>query len=128
MRVSDESDKRAKRRKLRTTGETVRQRAQRTAEQQSSGHISFWQRFRRTFRFVGVGALFVAKPFRFIGRYVIPPYFRNSWRELKLVTWPSRKQTRQLTLAVIMFSIVLGTFVALLDLGFGKLFKEVIVK
>jgi preprotein translocase SecE subunit len=68
------------------------------------------------------------KPLKFVGHYIVPPYFRNSWRELKLVTWPNRKQSRQLTFAVIMFSVVLGVFVALLDLGFGKLFKEVIVK
>ena len=126
--MSDDSVKRPKRRKLRNTGETVRERSQRTAERQISGQLSFWQRFKHMFRFVGVGASFIAKPFKFVGHYIIPPYFRNSWRELKLVTWPTRKQTRQLTLAVIMFSIVLGTFVALLDLGFGKLFKEVIIK
>jgi preprotein translocase subunit SecE len=106
----------------------VRERAQRTVERQSSGQLSFWQRFKHVFGFVGVGASFIAKPFKFVGHYVIPPYFRNSWRELQLVTWPTRKQTRQLTVAVIMFSIVLGTFVALLDLGFGKLFKQVIIK
>lgn len=126
--MSDESVKQSKRRKLRTTGETVRERAQRAADQQNSGKVTFWQRFRHFFRFIGVGASFIAKPFKFIGHYVIPPYFKNSWRELKMVTWPTRKQTRQLTLAVIMFSIVLGSFVALLDLGFGKLFKEVIIK
>lgn len=126
--MSDEPDKAPKKRKLRSTGETVRERAKRTADRQSTGGLSFWQRFSRAFGFVGLGASYIGKPIKFVGHYVIPPYFRNSWRELQLVTWPSRKQTRQLTLAVIMFSVVLGTFVALLDYGFGKLFKEVIIK
>lgn len=44
-----------------------------------------------------------------------------------MVTWPSRQQTRQLTFAVILFSIVFGILVALVDFGLDKLFKKVIL-
>jgi preprotein translocase subunit SecE len=126
--VSDDPTKKTKRRKLRIATETVRERAKRVTESQQSTKPSVRRRITSKFHFIRVALRFLTKPFRFLGHYIIPPYFRNSWRELRLVTWPTRKQTRQLTLAVIMFSVVLGSFVALLDLGFGKLFKEVIIK
>ena len=44
-----------------------------------------------------------------------------------MVTWPSGKQTRALTFAVIVFSIVFGALVALVDFGLDKLFKKVIL-
>lgn len=78
-----------------------------------------------------VGGLAIWKPFkvvgRFLSRFLIPPYFKNSWRELKLVTWPTGKQTRDLTMAVVLFSIVFGAAVALVDFGLDKLFKKVIL-
>jgi preprotein translocase SecE subunit len=77
------------------------------------------------------GNLKIWKPFKVVGRflskYLIPPYFKNSWRELQMVTWPDRKQTRDLTFAVILFSIVFGAIVALVDFGLDKLFKKVIL-
>jgi hypothetical protein len=30
-------------------------------------------------------------------RWIIPNYFIDSWREVKLVTWPSRRETWRLT-------------------------------
>ncbi len=124
----DEPNHQLKIRKLHLTSETVRERAQKTTAQLESGHQSLWQRLKHVINPFGVVISLIFKPVKFIGHYVIPPYFRNSWRELKLVTWPNRKQSRQLTLAVIMFSVVIGAFVALLDFGFGKLFKEIIIK
>jgi preprotein translocase SecE subunit len=82
-----------------------------------------------------VGKVFQYQPFRFIGkvlkfagRFVLPRYLRNSWRELRLVTWPTGKQTRQLTSAVLLFAIVFGGLVALVDYGLDKLFREVLLK
>lgn len=57
----------------------------------------------------------------------VPAYFRNSWSELKKVTWPTKRQAASLTLAVLVFSIGLALFVRLLDYGFEKLFREVIL-
>jgi preprotein translocase SecE subunit len=45
--------------------------------------------------------------------------------ELRQVTWPDRKQSRQLTLAVVMFATVFGIVVAILDYGLDKAFKKV---
>lgn len=60
-------------------------------------------------------------PFRALGGY-----FVGSWRELRQVRWPNRKQTWALTLAVILFSLLLGVLIFLLDAGFTLLFKNVI--
>ena len=61
-------------------------------------------------------------------RSITPSYFVLSYRELRKVTWPSRKTAAKLTLAVALFSVFLATMVKLLDLGFDKLFKDVILK
>jgi len=73
----------------------------------------------------------VTHPFRMIGKalYIITPkYFINSWRELRLVVWPSRKETWRLTLAVFVFAIVFGALVAVVDKGLDQIFKQVILK
>ena len=61
-------------------------------------------------------------------RSAAPSYFANSLRELKLVSWPTRRQALSLSLSVIIFSVSIAVFVQLLDFGLGKLFKEVILK
>jgi preprotein translocase SecE subunit len=65
---------------------------------------------------------------RFIGRIIGFSYIRGSWRELKQVTWPSRNEGRRLTTAVILFSIVFGLLIALVDFGLDKLFKDLLLK
>jgi len=86
------------------------------------------------FRWIGSRPLWQSKfwrPFRFVGRilsYVLfISYFRNSWRELRDVTWPSWKLSWRLTWAVLVFSIFFGVIVALVDYGFDKLFKRLIL-
>lgn len=54
-------------------------------------------------------------------------YFKGSWVELRQVHWPNRKQTWQLTLAVILFSLLIGAIIFALDALFTWLFKEVIL-
>ena len=61
-------------------------------------------------------------------RYWIPRYFRESFKELKLVTWPNRKETTQLTLAVFTFAIIFGILVAVVDYGLDILFRNIILK
>lgn len=68
------------------------------------------------------------KPFRILGRILWPTYFRNSWKELRQVTWPTRRETWQLTLAVIIFSVIFGVLVAGVDFGLDKGFKQLILK
>jgi preprotein translocase SecE subunit len=61
-------------------------------------------------------------------RHVIPRFFREAWAELRDVTWPSRKETWKLTLAVFIFAIVFGLLIAVTDYGLDKLFKRVLLK
>lgn len=68
------------------------------------------------------------KPFRIIGFILVPPYFRSSWRELRQVTWPNFKLSRQLTTAVMIFAVIFGLLIAAVDFGLDKLFKQVLVK
>jgi preprotein translocase SecE subunit len=61
-------------------------------------------------------------------RYFIPKYFRESFKELKEVTWPDRKQTTQLTIAVFVFAITFGIMVAVVDYGLDRIFKRILIK
>jgi len=83
----------------------------------------------------GVRRLGTVQPFKFIyklihwiGLVVVPPYLRSSWKELKLVTWPTRRQSRQLTIAVLIFAIAFGAVVALVDFGLDKAFRHILLK
>jgi preprotein translocase SecE subunit len=60
-------------------------------------------------------------------RSLAPRYFRDSWKELRQVTWPGRKETWKLVVAVFIFAILLGAFIAILDYGLEKLLREVIL-
>ena len=54
-------------------------------------------------------------------------YFGNSWSELRQVSWPTRRATWGMTLAVILFTVVLAVVILLLDIGFEQLFKRIIL-
>jgi preprotein translocase SecE subunit len=71
------------------------------------------------------------KPLSFLKKvlkWLVPNYFINSWRELRLVVWPSRRETWRLTLAVFIFAIVFGALVAGVDKALDELFKRVVLK
>ena len=132
------ADQKPNKRRLRPA-ETVRERAEKATQ-----HVPKQRRLRRA-----QGA--VAKPLkgvsnfgrreyylplpenrlgRFLNkrRHIFPSYFRNSWRELRLVTWPSRRETWKLTFAVISFAVVFGIIIAVTDYGLDKLFRKVLLK
>ena len=87
---------------------------------------------------------FIAVPFRFLGRHIaklgrfklfraiglvlLPRYFRNSWKELRQVAWPNRRESWQLTSAVIIFAVIFGVMIAVVDYGLDKVFKQVLIK
>jgi len=54
-------------------------------------------------------------------------YFREVVRELKKVSWPSRKQTINKTMLVIAISILLAIYLGGLDFIFQKL-AEMLIK
>ena len=68
------------------------------------------------------------KVLKVLGKILWPTYFRNSWKELRQVTWPTRRETWQLTLAVIIFSVIFGVIIAVVDFGLDKVFKQLITK
>lgn len=57
-----------------------------------------------------------------------PKFVREAVHELKLVTWPTARETFRLTMAVFIFSVIFAAIVGFLDFGLDKLFKEVIIK
>jgi preprotein translocase subunit SecE len=61
-------------------------------------------------------------------RTLSPSYFRKAWQELKNVTWPGRRETWRLTIAVFLFAMIFGIVVALVDYGFETLFRKVLFK
>jgi preprotein translocase SecE subunit len=68
------------------------------------------------------------KPARILGKILVPPYLRNSWAELKLVTWPNWTESRRLTTAVLIFAVIFGASIAGVDWGLDKIFKNILLK
>lgn len=58
---------------------------------------------------------------------IVPGFIRNSWNELRQVTWPNARETVRLTFAVFIFAAIFATIVGVLDFGLDKLFREVII-
>jgi len=48
-------------------------------------------------------------------------YVREVIGELKKVVWPTREETRRLTIMVIIVAVVVGLFLGAIDLGFTQL-------
>lgn len=63
----------------------------------------------------------LARPFVALGRYL-----RDSWREIRQVRWPNRKNTWKLTLAVLAYCAVFMVFIMLLDVFFTFVFKNIV--
>jgi len=131
-------DKRAKdskpARRMVKKAETVRdvtEKSQQPAQPKKQGALSL------AGHYIAVPFKIIGKPFKKLGRFkvfrvlgliLLPPYFRNSWKELRQVTWPNRRESWQLTSAVIIFSIIFGVIIALVDYVLDKVFKEVLLK
>lgn len=58
----------------------------------------------------------------------VSTYFRESWAEIRKVTWPTRKQAIRLTAAVLIFSVIFAIYIAFLDAMFSKLLQQLILK
>ena len=79
------------------------------------------------FKIVGVILAFILKPFAKIFS-PIGKYFAESWSELKLVRWPTRRETWKLTGAVIIFSVAFAVLILGYDAFFNWIFTSVIKK
>ena len=63
---------------------------------------------------------FLFIPFVALGRYI-----RNSFRELRQVRWPNRKETWKLVFSVILYVVVIAGFIMLLDVLFNFIFSQI---
>lgn len=54
-------------------------------------------------------------------------YVRDSYFEMKKVSWPTRKETIKLTIVVIVISISVAVFLGVLDYVFSLGVKEIII-
>ena len=58
---------------------------------------------------------------------LMPKYFKDSYRELQKVTWPSRKDTWKLFVAVMVFAIVMAAIIAAADVLFEEIIERTIL-
>ena len=63
--------------------------------------------------------------FRQLPKRIAQP-FKNMWRELKKVTWPSRTDLINYTLIVLAFMTFMGVVIGLLDAGASSLIAMLI--
>jgi preprotein translocase SecE subunit len=118
--------------------ETVRERNEKaSAKAEASASKVKKQPVRKTARVVGKPFRFVARPFRirpvrfvfkWIGLILVPRYFRNAFKELRQVTWTTRRQTWKLTFAVLVFAIIFGFLVTVTDYGLDKVIKRIVLR
>ncbi len=116
-----------KKRLVRQSPQTVREQSER-ASQAATSAVNKKHPIRRLLGTVFSPLKFIWRPIRWLGRHLIPRYFRNSFNELRQVTWPNWRQTRQLTTAVVLFAVTFGVIVSILDFGLDKVFKKVFLK
>ena len=66
---------------------------------------------------------------RFLNKKVrlVPAFFSEAFAEIRQVTWPGKKDTLRLTLAVFVFAVIFSIFVGFLDFLLDKLFREFII-
>ena len=118
-------------RRLRTQP-TLREKTERVSDTRSKPSSKVKQKLTSPFHALGRGFAKVWRskalaPLRWIGRIVVPRYFRNAFGELKLVQWPKARLVWRLTGAVLLFGLIMGLAVAGLDWAFEKLFREVLL-
>ena len=52
-------------------------------------------------------------------------FIKESWSELKKVSWPNRLQVRNLTILVFVISFVVGLYITVADAAFETLIRVV---
>jgi preprotein translocase SecE subunit len=67
------------------------------------------------------------RPLNILGKIIVPPYVRNSWKELRLVSWPSWGQSVRLTFAVLVFAAIFGLVIAGVDYVLDKIFRQILI-
>ncbi len=62
------------------------------------------------------------------GSLLKPRWAMDIISELRKVTWPTRREVMNLTVVVLVVSLLLGAFLGVADLGFGWLVEETILR
>jgi preprotein translocase SecE subunit len=63
-----------------------------------------------------------------LGKILFLGQLKDSWAELRQVTWPTWGQSYQLTFAVLIFAIVFGAAIAGVDYVMDKAFRHILLK
>ncbi len=89
-----------------------------------------WLSHRAPLKQIGHGLrwFFRLRAVRFVGRFLGFRYIRDSAQELRNVTWPTFRESMRLTGAVILFSIIFGALIAVVDYGLDKVFRQILLK
>lgn len=114
----------SKKRRIRPAPQTVREQATAASKKaQKPPKVGF---IRRTLlRPIGKFLKMILFPLYWLGKHIVPRYLKNSFNELREVTWPNRQETRKLTTAVIIFAVIFGFVISMVDYGLDKVFKKV---
>ena len=59
--------------------------------------------------------------------FLQPAWFMEIWSELKKVQWPSRQETINLTMVVVIVAAVLGLFLGGIDAGFNWIIEHTLL-
>ena len=54
-------------------------------------------------------------------RFNLVKTFKDMWAELKKVTWPTKKDMINYSVVVLVFIVIMGVIIGVIDLGAGKL-------
>ena len=57
-----------------------------------------------------------------------PRFFMDIYNELRKVVWPSREDTIHLTVVVVIVTIILGAVLGAIDIGFGWLIDNTLLR
>lgn len=60
--------------------------------------------------------------------FLRPSFVTNIISELRKVVWPSRAETRNLTLVVIVVSVIVGVVLGVVDFGFSRILENVLLR
>ncbi len=60
--------------------------------------------------------------------FLRPSFVTNIISELQKVVWPSRAETRSLTMVVIVVSVIVGVVLGVVDWGFNRILENVLLR
>jgi preprotein translocase SecE subunit len=60
-------------------------------------------------------------------RSIMPKFFREAWTEVRQVSWPGTRETARMTIAVIIFAMIFGGLIAIVDYGLDIIFRRILL-